>query len=522
MSSSHRRSTRRTHIAVAFAGLAVVVTTTVVGFSARDDEHRERAAAQTVELIAIRAAVRRSLLDDVNTQMLAQFDVASSADVAAAAEDRLGRLRNAGEQLDELADADDAGIRNEALALIAVIARDELQVEREADPIFLYDWSWDVLLEGAPVAGQAPDDVLALADLMAADSAGALVLNDALDAAYTMFGPEVPGHMAEYVSRSEPYIRDGAGYLGPDRDTPLTDSVVFIPVVEPVRPEVAEIEARVAASRLWEYDAWTRSWPDGDPGDPPITLGELSREAGEVDADARAIVDATLAGVRDAHDRSADAATRIVLIMFAVAGAVLTSLTAAAGVAGRRRWRSIRRAAAQGETDPLTSVANRYRLDHLERMITGSPDDVHVVVAVDIDGFKHVNDRFGHRGGDAFLVELARRLQHVVDRRTRTTGVAGSVVRMGGDEFILTLHSGPDVDADALRLDLDAIRTSSIEIDDELVTLRFSTGLAYARGAATLQELLDAADLACYDDKARRRPAANDRHGATGLQRITD
>ena len=106
-------------------------------------------------------------------------------------------------------------------------------------------------------------------------------------------------------------------------------------------------------------------------------------------------------------------------------------------------------------------------------------------------------------------------------RRTAGHDVAGSVVRMGGDEFVVTLHSHADIDVDAVRDELDAIRASTIEIDGEHVGLRFSTGLAYARGASSLQDLLDAADLASYDDKARRRPAAAERYD-DGLQTVVD
>ncbi len=79
-------------------------------------------------------------------------------------------------------------------------------------------------------------------------------------------------------------------------------------------------------------------------------------------------------------------------------------------------WRhqvlSLRRAA---RLDALTGVANRSgfwaALDGLER-----DSDAHMIGAlfVDLDGFKAVNDRYGHAVGDMVLVEVARRLEHVV------------------------------------------------------------------------------------------------------------
>lgn len=90
-------------------------------------------------------------------------------------------------------------------------------------------------------------------------------------------------------------------------------------------------------------------------------------------------------------------------------------------------------------TDALTGLANRRaffeRLEHTEGLATVPVD----VAVVDLDGFKKINDRHGHAAGDRALQEVARWL-------TELAGPAGTVARMGGDEFALVVPvaDGPE------------------------------------------------------------------------------
>jgi diguanylate cyclase (GGDEF)-like protein len=137
-----------------------------------------------------------------------------------------------------------------------------------------------------------------------------------------------------------------------------------------------------------------------------------------------------------------------------------------------------------------------------------APDHHHVVVAVDLDRFKLVNDTWGHAVGDQVLVDIARLLDDVVRRwQERVPGTTGAVIRMGGDEFLLTLHTPCPIDQDAVRADLDRIRTTTIVAAGQQVELRFSMGLAAAQGACSLLELVSKADLAAYEEKAERARA---------------
>jgi len=92
-------------------------------------------------------------------------------------------------------------------------------------------------------------------------------------------------------------------------------------------------------------------------------------------------------------------------------------------------------------TDPVTQLANRRLItDHLGNMIASCVRhrDHVAVLLIDLDGFKNVNDRYGHEAGDAVLVEIAKRLKSIV----RSEDVVG---RLGGDEFIILLqHLGAE------------------------------------------------------------------------------
>jgi diguanylate cyclase (GGDEF)-like protein len=92
-------------------------------------------------------------------------------------------------------------------------------------------------------------------------------------------------------------------------------------------------------------------------------------------------------------------------------------------------------------TDPVTQLANRRLiLDHLGNMIASCVRhrEHGAVLLIDLDGFKDVNDQYGHEAGDAVLVEIAQRLKSMV----RSEDVVG---RLGGDEFIVLLqHLGTE------------------------------------------------------------------------------
>jgi diguanylate cyclase (GGDEF)-like protein/PAS domain S-box-containing protein len=120
------------------------------------------------------------------------------------------------------------------------------------------------------------------------------------------------------------------------------------------------------------------------------------------------------------------------------------------------------------------------------------------VFLVDLDGFKRVNDTLGHAAGDAVLVTASVRLQAAV----RGTD---SVLRIGGDEFVIVMPEIPDLAevAQCGEKVLASLR-QPMEIEAQMVALGASIGIAvYPDTGATIGELLKQADCAMYVAKRR-------------------
>ncbi|MGB7991262.1 MAG: diguanylate cyclase [Candidatus Methylophosphatis roskildensis] len=97
-------------------------------------------------------------------------------------------------------------------------------------------------------------------------------------------------------------------------------------------------------------------------------------------------------------------------------------------------------------TDALTGLPNRRGLNEaLARVLAGcAPERLAAVFLLDLDGFKSVNDRFGHDAGDELLIGVARRLESLVR-------ASDLVARLGGDEFVVVADALPgDAEARAL------------------------------------------------------------------------
>ena len=118
---------------------------------------------------------------------------------------------------------------------------------------------------------------------------------------------------------------------------------------------------------------------------------------------------------------------------------------------------------------------------------------------VDLDGFKSINDTFGHAHGDALLQEVAARL-------TSCVRVGDAVTRIGGDEFVLVLAGEDDVAPLTERLLAELRRP--VEVAGALLTVRASLGVALTADATGPVELLRNADLAMYAAKAAGRDRA--------------
>jgi diguanylate cyclase (GGDEF)-like protein len=147
--------------------------------------------------------------------------------------------------------------------------------------------------------------------------------------------------------------------------------------------------------------------------------------------------------------------------------------------------------------DPLTGLPNRALvLDRLRMaMIRGQRmQSMPAVVFVDLNGFKIINDKYGHDAGDLVLQEIGRRLTGTI-REHDTCG------RWGGDEFVLVVEL---THADAIDGIIDrtfAAISDPIALDTGSVSVGMSVGVALGDGASRVDQLLRLADQAMYDAK---------------------
>jgi diguanylate cyclase (GGDEF)-like protein len=135
--------------------------------------------------------------------------------------------------------------------------------------------------------------------------------------------------------------------------------------------------------------------------------------------------------------------TRLNLLAVVLATATLCLVVVRLGLTFRENRRLLELTHAEATTDVLTGLANRRQLiSDLERRLARSPVPTTLLMLFDLDGFKGYNDSFGHPAGDALLARLGAKLAKVPED-------AGSVYRLGGDEFCLLATVG-DGDTEAL------------------------------------------------------------------------
>lgn len=181
----------------------------------------------------------------------------------------------------------------------------------------------------------------------------------------------------------------------------------------------------------------------------------------------------------------------------------------------------------RAERDPLTQLANRTLFYDELRKAVASPSALGrvAVIVVDLDGFKGLNDRFGHAMGDSALLHLAGVLRQCV-------GTRGTVARLGGDEFgIIAL--GPNVGRSAFDI-ANAVHEKlrePIQIKRHRIFLHVSVGIAVADGdtlAHGEMSLVEAADAAMYQAKTAGKSrtelyvpsmkTSDDTHGALAAE----
>lgn len=145
---------------------------------------------------------------------------------------------------------------------------------------------------------------------------------------------------------------------------------------------------------------------------------------------------------------------------------------------------------------PPSSVFDHH--EHLTAPESDDPADKGLAVLFcDLDGFKSINDRFGHHCGDAVLIEVARRLAGQV--RDNDT-----VARLGGDEFVVLADGLGRADAADLAVRLRNAIIPPIRIEGRGVRVGASFGIGWAACGMSAEDVLQSADQRMYVEKRSR------------------
>jgi diguanylate cyclase (GGDEF)-like protein len=166
------------------------------------------------------------------------------------------------------------------------------------------------------------------------------------------------------------------------------------------------------------------------------------------------------------------------------------ALVVAHGASGRERLRELSLLARRADCDPLTGL--RHYRPFEERLAVSVPGRT-AVIAIDVDNFKQINDRYGHQAGDAALVAIVGAL-------SRALRGDDHIYRIGGDEFAVVIDVGTATEATAIsRRLLRAARSVGYPI---------SVGAAVRSPHESGRETLLRADRALYQAKRAGRNTA--------------
>lgn len=157
--------------------------------------------------------------------------------------------------------------------------------------------------------------------------------------------------------------------------------------------------------------------------------------------------------------------------------------------------------------DSLTGLANRHQfLEQSERAfaLAARHQRFFVLLSLDLEEFKQINDTFGHEAGDALLVHVAGQLRG-------TLRVSDLIARFGGDEFLALLpETGPGPELDVLLVRLHEAVLQPLLVNGNPVRVNISVGVAsFPVDGQTLSDLMRVADARMYADKkshGHRRP----------------
>lgn len=149
----------------------------------------------------------------------------------------------------------------------------------------------------------------------------------------------------------------------------------------------------------------------------------------------------------------------------------------------------------EANEDALTGLPNRRRLmQRLDALfLEGSPAQW-VLLLIDLDDFKGINDTFGHAFGDGVLREVARRLERNIPN-------GWMAARLGGDEFAILGQVAPPAESKLIALEALRVLSDPIQVEAQTFQVRASMGLCSGRVADSPADFLRNADTAMYEAK---------------------
>lgn len=160
----------------------------------------------------------------------------------------------------------------------------------------------------------------------------------------------------------------------------------------------------------------------------------------------------------------------------------------------------------QASHDELTGLLNRKHANKVIKQLNDDDDHVHSVMFLDLNGFKDVNDLYGHSAGDEVLVTVAKRLSAL-------TSDDATLARWGGDEFVVILPRTDEKDATEFALLLHNAFDEIIVTPQGIHSITCSIGLATSSVSKSLDEVLMEADILMYEQKKQHHA----RHTTGGM-----
>ena len=151
-------------------------------------------------------------------------------------------------------------------------------------------------------------------------------------------------------------------------------------------------------------------------------------------------------------------------------------------------------------SDSLTGVKNRsYFMGMLKESVASAvKESPHALLFMDLDGFKGINDTYGHDAGDAVLQEVAKRLN-------TACGKEGSLARLGGDEFVVLLPDSSRESAAEMAGSIVKQIEKPIQYSGSLLQVGISIGISlYLQDSHSVDELMHHGDMAMYASKAAK------------------